>query len=94
MGKVEGGNSQAQLCSHCNTMMLPAEVTTELKNIIGNDKIEVVVQDQKGWDMRFSNVFLGEDECKGLKSIRVGEGGIIQGIREKRGKCQQGWRNF
>ena len=43
MGKVEGGNSQAQLCSHCNTMILPAEVTTELKNIIGNDKIEVVV---------------------------------------------------
>ena len=44
--------------------------------------------------MRFSNELLGEDECKGLKSLRVGEVSIIQGKSEKRGECQQGWRNL
>ena len=33
--------------------------------------------------MRFSNELLGEDECKGLKSIRVGDIGIIEGKGEK-----------
>ena len=33
--------------------------------------------------MRLSNEILREDECKGLKNIRVGDVGIIKGKGEK-----------
>ena len=33
--------------------------------------------------MRLSNAILRKDECKGLKSVRVGDIGIIEGKGEK-----------